>query len=193
MSGTNKTRNKKYKINHGDHMIGACYLWITNQTHDITDAQANMLVTVYMTIVKHQFQYRKHYCFIKSTDFPVSDTTRKRTIKKLKDLGYIDYKRTMYKGMHALTRFTILEPNDIIANFTLVGNADATIANKPTHEPEPINLPNPEHYTWLHNIIQPLVDIHGEHNDKYEFLINHSTLSINHPTQDELNKHKGIT
>jgi len=72
-------------------------------------------------------------------------------------------------------------------------NSSPVTITKPIHEPEPVELPNPEHYTWLHNIVRPLFDENGEPNTTHDFLINHSTLSINHPTQDELNKHKGLT
>jgi len=129
-----QTTNKKthYKVSHGDQMIGACVIWIdTALPDDLTQAERNLHTLVYLHIVKQQFQYRKHYAFIKANSFPIGDTRRKETIKKLKDLGFIDYQRTMVKGNHALTRYTILEPANQIQKFTLIGK-DSTAKEQAT-------------------------------------------------------------
>ncbi len=109
------------------HMVGLCYLWAAETIRNLpsrTESETNMLVTVYMHIVIRQFTARNHFALIKADTFPVASTTRKRTIKKLKDLGFINYQRTMVKGNHALTRYTVLEPANQIQNFTLIGRDD---------------------------------------------------------------------
>ncbi len=206
MNGTNNLMELNLT---GDSNIGGLYRLMLLQKGLTVYEQV-----VYMTIGRYSLGYCRKNTNVPAdkgynrnskawaTDMGISKTSFLRAVKSLAERKLITvHSGSAYRkdGGSYPDYYSIKYDGDLQKKHGIYFNADgvksskanATVVTK--HEPEPIVLPNPEHYTWLHNIIRPLFDENGEPNTTHDFLIGHSTLSIDHPTQDELNKHKGLT
>ncbi len=80
-----------------------------------------------MVVVRNTLGYRKRYAYIKSDLFGMSDSKRKRQIKKLSDLGVLEYHRT-----RGYTKFWLALPKEIEDKTVWMGGDKAVNSHKET-------------------------------------------------------------
>ncbi len=82
-------------------------------------------------IARYTLGYRKRYAYIKQEKFPKSQPTTWRQVKKVEELGLLEFKRT-----HGLTMYRLVLPLNIEEDTQWIGNQNTTTNSEDKKIPE---------------------------------------------------------
>lgn len=111
-------------------MVGICSQWAIDE-----GLKPNEL-SIYLTIVRNSFGYKKRYCYVKYDSFEVSNRNSiNKSITKMVSLGYLSVKNTHNPatGKRGTNEYRILEPREYIKNFVF-NSKEEVKETKPTKE-----------------------------------------------------------
>lgn len=111
---TDTNTNRSDNVTNGAFAQGICLQWFLDTYGSNHDAQS-----VYITILRYTFGYRKRYGYIKQSVFKMSPNTLKKQRDWLRSEKIIDWKQTKN-----LTMYKLLEPIDSINRFNFVGSSN---------------------------------------------------------------------
>lgn len=102
------------KTSNGWSMVGMCSQWAIDN-----GLSGNDLV-IYLTIVRNSFGYRKRHCYLKYSDFAITNRNSiNKSITNMTSLGYISFKNTHNPktGKRGSNEYRIIEPSEYVKNF----------------------------------------------------------------------------
>ena len=99
---------------------GQCFQWcFDNKSLDKNER------SVYNTILRHSFGFKKRWCYLGYDDFELSKATVSKTIKSLKEKNILSYKHTFKDNGHrSLNEYRLNEPTKHIKDFSFIKNDD---------------------------------------------------------------------
>ena len=125
---SNQENRETRKIRDGRMILGDYIQWLVDNHQELTSVEIRLL----QIIARNTFGWRKRYGYIKSEalEMGMSKKTRNTHMKRLKEQGLLDYRRT-----RGYTMYKILVPEEIEARYEFVSGGQQQSGSE---EPEEV-------------------------------------------------------